>query len=309
VNNGPSTSAPYYVNSIAVSGTTVYAGGHFFSIGGQSRNYIAALDATSGNVLAWNPNVNIDDKCLVECLAVSGTTIYAGGTFDNIGGQGRTNIAALDATTGNATAWDPRAFRRYLGGPTWMSYGDVKSIAVSGTTIYAGGTFDSIGGQGRHSVAALDATTGNALAWNPNQGGNVSSIAVSGSTVYVGGSFIIGQGIGHPYFARFDSSYQSPVASPITSHSGLNNASLQIIGSNFRSGALVKFAYSLPKAGHVSLRLYGLNGQLQSELVNKHQNAGNYTLTMQRASLAAGAYLVVFKAGDYHQEKMISLTK
>jgi 5-hydroxyisourate hydrolase-like protein (transthyretin family) len=30
---------------------------------------------------------------------------------------------------------------------------------------------------------------------------------------------------------------------------------------------------------------------------------------MQRGTLAAGAYLVVFKAGEYHQEKMISLMK
>jgi hypothetical protein len=76
---------------------------------------------------------------------------------------------------------------------------------------------------------------------------------------------------------------------------------------NGRIGAGVKFMYSLPKAGYVSLRVYGMNGQVQSELVNKHQNAGNYTLTMPRGILAAGVYLVVFKAGDFPIARMISL--
>ena len=35
--------------------------------------------------------------------------VYAGGAFTNIGGQTRNFIAALDASTGNATNWDPNA--------------------------------------------------------------------------------------------------------------------------------------------------------------------------------------------------------
>jgi 5-hydroxyisourate hydrolase-like protein (transthyretin family) len=99
------------------------------------------------------------------------------------------------------------------------------------------------------------------------------------------------------------------VARPIIARSSLNNTGLQIIGSTLRSGACVKFTYALPAVENVSLRLYSLNGQLQSELVNKHQSGGNYSLTMQRGNLAAGAYLVVFKADDVYQEKMISLMK
>jgi hypothetical protein len=56
------------VYALAVSGATVYAGGDFTSIGGLTRNYIAALDATSGNATSWNPNAN--NK--VYALAVSG---------------------------------------------------------------------------------------------------------------------------------------------------------------------------------------------------------------------------------------------
>ena len=53
---------------------TVYAGGKFTSIGGQPRNYIAALDAT-GAATNWNPNANAE----VNALALGGSTVYAGG--------------------------------------------------------------------------------------------------------------------------------------------------------------------------------------------------------------------------------------
>jgi len=37
----------------------------------------------------------------------AGGTVYAGGSFTAIGGQPRNRLAALDAATGTATAWDP----------------------------------------------------------------------------------------------------------------------------------------------------------------------------------------------------------
>jgi predicted small secreted protein len=289
------------VFALAVIGTTVYVGGDFDSIGGQRRHHIAALDATTGHALAWNPNANNT----IRSLAVSGGMVYAGGYFDTIGGQNRNHIAALNTTSGNALIWNPNAD------------GWVNALAVIGTTVYAAGYFTSIGGQNRSYIAALDATTGNALAWNPNAfamnpSSNVSvhSLAVSGTAIYVGGELIsMGKGAGHYYFAQFDSSYNSPVIQPVIESSGTNNIGLQIIGSRIGSGAFVKFSYALSKPDHVSLRLYTLTGRLHSVLINTHQPAGNYSLTMQRGNLAAGAYLVSFKSGDYHQEKMIFLMR
>jgi hypothetical protein len=164
-----------FVYTLAVSGSTIYAGGYFTSIGGQARNDIAALDAGSGLATAWDPNAND----IVDALAVSGSTVYAGGYFTSIGGQSRSEIAALDAGTGLATSWDPSA-----GG---TSYHEVLTLAVSGSTVYAGGWFTSIGGQTRHNIAALDASSGLATAWDPNAEFFVGALAVSGATVYAGG--------------------------------------------------------------------------------------------------------------------------
>jgi len=191
------------VDDIAISGTTVYVGGSFSNIGGQARNHIAALDATvnTNNATAWNPDA---PSGFINALAVSGNTVYVGGSFNNVGGQSRNNIAALDATvnTNNATPWNPGAGS------------SVAALAAVGNTVYASGLFTSIGGQTRHKVAALDATvnTNNATAWNPNAGNTVSAFGVSGSRVFLGGSFTTLGGVTRNHAAAFDITTGFPTA-------------------------------------------------------------------------------------------------
>lgn len=178
------------VYALALSGSTVRAGGLFTNIGGSSRNYIAALDASTGAATSWFPNAN----SLVYALAVSESTVYAGGSFTSIGGQFRNHIAALDVSIGAATSWNPNANNT------------VNALAVSGAIVYAGGTFLSIGGQTRGHIAALDALTGSATNWNPNANNTVNALVVSGSTVYAGGFFTSIGGQIRNYIASLDPS-------------------------------------------------------------------------------------------------------
>jgi trimeric autotransporter adhesin len=181
------------VNSIVVSGSTVYAGGYFTAIGvGDSvRNYIAALDSSTGVATDWNPNANN----YVMTLAASDSLIYAAGTFGAIGGSTRMRIASLDTSTGTATSWDPNA------------NAIVNSIVISGSTVYAGGKFTNVGGQTRNHLAALDATTGAATSWNPDNPDNTDTVlvvGVSGSTVLAGGIFITVGPVVRNNIAAFD---------------------------------------------------------------------------------------------------------
>ena len=186
------------VDAFALSGSTVYAGGQFTSIGGQPRNNLAALDADTGSASAWNPNASDG----VNALAVSGSTVYAGGQFGSIGGRARNLIAALDPRTGRATAWNPNA-----SGPD--SYSGVYALALSGSSVYAGGYFGSIGGRARNNLAALNPRSGRASAWNPNADDVVDALAVTGSTVYAGGRFTMIGGFDQGGFAAF-----APLARP-----------------------------------------------------------------------------------------------
>ncbi len=93
------------METLAVSGSTVYAGGEFSSIGGQPRSFIGAVDAVTGDATAFDP----ESDSYVLSLAVSGSTVYAGGYFSQLGGQFRLYAGAVDAETGLATGWDAQA--------------------------------------------------------------------------------------------------------------------------------------------------------------------------------------------------------
>ena len=166
----------YGTGGLLVSGNTIYVCGGFATIAGKPRQYIAALDATTGEALAWDAHAD----GLVAPLAIRGNVLYVGGGFSHVGGQPRQNIAALDTKTGNATPWNPAA-------DGWVS-----AVALWGKRVYAGGSFDRIGGKARTALAELDPETGLATDWNANlpmASSEVGAMEVQGDRLYFGGQF------------------------------------------------------------------------------------------------------------------------
>jgi hypothetical protein len=68
-------------------------------------------------------------------------------------------------------------------------YGYVFALAVSGSTLYAGGDFTTAGGSAANSIAQWNGSSWSALGSGIN--GGVSALAVSSSTLYAGGEFTI----------------------------------------------------------------------------------------------------------------------
>src|SRR6185503_6187142 len=92
------------INAVADDGAGGwYVGGRFISVGGIARTNIAHI-ASDLSVTSWNPHA---EGGAVVTLLVRGNTVYAGGSFTSVHGAARNRLAAIDATTGQPTAWNP----------------------------------------------------------------------------------------------------------------------------------------------------------------------------------------------------------
>jgi hypothetical protein len=175
------------VYALAVSGSTLYAGGEFTYAGGSPANRIAQWNGTSWSALGPGISGEGDDGGLsVYALAVSGSTLYAGGDFTSAGGS-----AANDIAQWNGSSWSPLG--PGIGGDEYGSY--VTALAVSGGTLYAGGTFTTEGGSAANFIAQWNGGSWYALGSGMNGlNGGVSALAVSGGTLYAGGEFTTAAG-------------------------------------------------------------------------------------------------------------------
>jgi hypothetical protein len=194
----------------------VYIGGSYETIGGTPRSGLARY-TWAGGVGTLDPNWNPQPVGTVVSLAFAADgSVYAGGSFSEIGGQTRGNIAKLSGT-GNGSAvigWDGSANASVF----------ALALAPNGD-VYAGGAFTFIGGAILHYLARLSGTTGAAnTTWDPEADDWVFDIAVGAAdSVYVAGYFneiknetrnhlarIFAAGSGIPY-ASFNPSADDPV--------------------------------------------------------------------------------------------------
>ncbi len=175
-----------------IVGNRVYATGRFTrarpagaapGTNETARSNILAYDLTTGAlVTSWAPTLNAQGLRLAA--SADGSTIYVGGDFDQVSGQARSRIAAVDAQTGAVRAFNPGA------------NATVEALALNGNTLYLGGDFTTVGTsatgfRARSRLAAVDANTGAVLPWAPAADGLVRTMVVhpASGRVIVGGSF------------------------------------------------------------------------------------------------------------------------
>jgi hypothetical protein len=190
------------VNAIVTVGDIGYLGGEFTKMvapaggGSSSRNYLAAIDGTTGKLTSWNPKAS--GKVWAMELSADRQSVYVGGDFSYMGGRSVSKVAKVDLTTGKVdTTFKPRSVK-----------GRVRTLALDGERLYLGGEFLSVDGRPRPKLAAVDARTGALQNWTPpplgrgryigNTGvptpdysaGHVFAVDVIGGTVFAGGTFL-----------------------------------------------------------------------------------------------------------------------
>ena len=99
-----------------------FVGGSFDHVGGQARFGLVHILADGTSETGF-PAASGS----IYALAVDGTTLYVGGQFSTLGGISRSNLAAIDITTGNVTSW--------IASP---APGVVNAIGTDGGYVYTG---------------------------------------------------------------------------------------------------------------------------------------------------------------------------
>jgi hypothetical protein len=164
------------------NGYLYIAGAQLTQAGGLPAPGIARIPVT-GNGAAdpnWTLSAAADGR--IYALAADASALYVGGSFANIGGQSRRNLAKLSTTGGVDGAWLPEADEL------------VYALATGAAdTLYVAGSFHAVGGQSLSGLARLSrASAGNADAsWHPLANGSFVSVLASdgAGTLHAAGSF------------------------------------------------------------------------------------------------------------------------
>ena len=182
-------------DALAVSGSTLYAGGYFTTAGGIPANYIAQWNGSSWSALGSGRNSP------VQALAVSGGTVYAGGSLTGWRRAEPTYVAQWNGSSWSALGSGMNGFNSF-----------VFALAVSGSTVYAGGDFTAAGGDtNARYIAQWNGSGWSALGSGMN--GDVFALAVSGSTLYAGGGFTTAGGSAANEIAQWNGSSWSALGS------------------------------------------------------------------------------------------------
>ncbi|GEM_PF-3403682 len=166
------------------------------TIDGARIPNLSANKITDGSVDAgWTANPDGS----VDALELRDGRLFVGGSFANIGGRPRANLASLNAGTGEADDWNLSANGRVL------------ALAAASGFLHVGGEFTTVGDgtsgvepSARQNLARFDLSTRRVNNWRADANKPVFAIVADGSRVFVGGAFTSIKGVPREKAAALD---------------------------------------------------------------------------------------------------------
>lgn len=143
-----------WITSVAVWNDELIVGGYFRHAGGDSAVYVARWDGTSWHPLGVGEAEADSAAAGVTVLAVHDGLLYAGGTFDRIGGS-----TALYLASWNGLAWEQAG--GIDGGS--LTVPGVFALGSFGTDLVAAGRFMNANGCAAGSITIVDPSRCGAL--------------------------------------------------------------------------------------------------------------------------------------------------
>ena len=120
----------FLVQALAAANGRVYVAGNFANVNGTPRERLAAIDAETGDLEAWNPGLKgdgVDDFADLTEIAAVGDHVYVAGKFTQVGGLERVSLAEIEALTGRVTPWVPNR----MASTGWARWSPVKVSSTS----------------------------------------------------------------------------------------------------------------------------------------------------------------------------------
>jgi hypothetical protein len=152
------------VYGLAVLDGKLYIGGQFSSVNGQPRMNMAAVDATTGALDPFAPQVGTDTTNYIRGMIAHQGKIYIAGKFPSVNGAARQKLAAFTSDGALDPAWRPKVSPGYA--RTFVPTCDGSQLVVGGSFGSAAGTGGAF--EARKTLAIFDATTGALDPWTPD---------------------------------------------------------------------------------------------------------------------------------------------
>jgi hypothetical protein len=84
------------VRALGLRQNTLDVGGWFNRLGAANRNHLGAVDAVTGAITEWNPDLTVPPQALgVQAMAAATNVVMVGGDFTRVGGDWRPNLAVF----------------------------------------------------------------------------------------------------------------------------------------------------------------------------------------------------------------------
>ena len=180
-------------DAVLAAGRLIVAGR--FEIFNAGLESLISLDPASGVIdTTWAPiRPTIPRNApLLHAVTVVGSTVYVGGSFTQVGGVRRTNLAAVDLATGTLTPWAPS-----VAGTVW------DLVPASAVSVYASGAFQHVAGATREGLAEIDAA-GAVTPWSPDAySTEVRTLHATAGSLLAGGLSAVAGGVARDNLAAF----------------------------------------------------------------------------------------------------------
>jgi hypothetical protein len=272
-----------WISALALDGTgNLYVGGWFNAVDGVSARGIAKWNGSTWSALGAGLN-----KYVYALAADKKGNLYAGGAFDSAGTV-KADLIAL----WNGSSWIPLGSGIWTPDESTTPY-QVAALALdSSGNLYAGGSFDSVGGTNALNIAKWDGQAWSKLGTGVNStySTNYPVLALAcdaAGNVYAGGAFKAAGGISYAsHVARWNGHFWYCLGSGLDTAGcvralALDNTGNLLLGGKFSTVAGVP-AYNIGKWDGYAGSAFGsgIDGQINTLALGDSGNlyiGGNFS--------------------------------